>query len=252
MREVFFQLRSQKTGCPYLNKCTQFQVAEINKKFECFAFLEMGACDLQQILKIRVKEKLYYSNTEILITFKQLALGFAAIEQQGMAHRDIKPANVLYSFKKKIYQIADFGEGLLLKPGLMATRVAGSPAYMAPELKKLYRAKVYDSPPYNIIRADIYSLGVMIFEMITFERRPTTQKIHALSCSPLIKKLLLNCLIDRVYNSFCSIVSEITLSENVETSDARLVQKHLLPPEPTPLEKLKIMRENAEGYNRIH
>ena len=75
-----------------------------------------------------------YSNTDALISFMQIALGFGAIESQGIAHRDIKPANILYSLKKAAFQIADFGEGLLLKPGLMKTKLAGTPAYFAPEL----------------------------------------------------------------------------------------------------------------------
>jgi serine/threonine-protein kinase len=83
------------------------------------------------------------------------ALGYA--HQEGVVHQDIKPANILIENRMRRPLVADFGiarafEGDYKSDGL----VVGSPLYMAPEQAM---GKVTDG------RADIYSLGVMLFEM---------------------------------------------------------------------------------------
>lgn len=90
------------------------------------------------------------------------ALQFA--HEQGILHRDIKPENILLDTKGRV-KIADFGIARLLEeaPGdvtLTATgSVIGSTAYMAPEQIE---------HPHDVDhRADIYSLGVVFYEMLT-------------------------------------------------------------------------------------
>ena len=168
LKELFFQTRAQQSKCEYLNNCMKFQIVRSNGEYDCFAFMEMGVCDLKQILEIRMQRNMRYSNTDALISFMQLALGFGAIESQGIAHRDIKPANILYSLEKAAFQIADFGEGLLLRPRLMKTDMAGSPAYHAPELNAVYSADLPETPEIDVLRADIYSFGIVMYEMLTF------------------------------------------------------------------------------------
>ena len=74
----------------------------------------------------------------------------------NILHRDLKPTNIL--FKHGIVKIADFGfcKELLRENDLTQTMV-GSPIYMAPEVLK---GDYYDS------RADIWSLGVILYEML--------------------------------------------------------------------------------------
>ncbi len=91
--------------------------------------------------------------------FKQVLSGVAFAHSKGVIHRDIKPANVLIT-KTGIAKIGDFGiaklEGVegLTKAGTSL----GTPLYSAPE--QILGKKVDQ-------RADIYSLGVMFFEMLT-------------------------------------------------------------------------------------
>jgi tRNA A-37 threonylcarbamoyl transferase component Bud32 len=92
------------------------------------------------------------------------ALQFA--HQHGVVHRDIKPENVLLDREGRV-KIADFGVAKLLgeprrHPALTEDRqVIGTPHYMAPE--QVERPQLVDH------RADIYSLGVVFYEMLTGE-----------------------------------------------------------------------------------
>lgn len=91
------------------------------------------------------------------------ALQFA--HDEGVLHRDIKPENILLDTKGRV-KIADFGIAKLSGPddktGLTATGAAiGTPHYMAPE--QVERPSDVDH------RADIYSLGVVFYEMLTGE-----------------------------------------------------------------------------------
>jgi tRNA A-37 threonylcarbamoyl transferase component Bud32 len=92
------------------------------------------------------------------------ALQFA--HDEGIVHRDIKPENVLIDQKGRV-KIADFGLAKLLHPtpvdfSLTGTRqIMGTPHYMAPE--QMEKPQTVDH------RADIYSLGVLFYEMLTGE-----------------------------------------------------------------------------------
>jgi HEAT repeat protein/tRNA A-37 threonylcarbamoyl transferase component Bud32 len=90
-----------------------------------------------------------------------IATGMAVAHQAGIVHRDLKPANVLIN-NEGLLKIVDFGVAAAHKEGdtqLTKTGyVIGSPKYMAPE--QILGKKVDE-------RADIYSLGVILYEMIT-------------------------------------------------------------------------------------
>jgi serine/threonine protein kinase len=86
--------------------------------------------------------------------------------EQGIVHRDIKPANILLDKQGRV-KIADFGLAKLLGAetrgmGLTQAQAAmGTPHYMAPEQ--------WEKPLAVDHRADIYSLGVVFYEMLTGE-----------------------------------------------------------------------------------
>ena len=77
--------------------------------------------------------------------------------EKGVVHRDIKPENLLLDREGRL-KIADFG--IASSGGDSGTEKAGTPAYMAPEQSGTHVDK----------RADIYALGVVLYEMLTGER----------------------------------------------------------------------------------
>ncbi|CAI5725309.1 unnamed protein product [Hyaloperonospora brassicae] len=93
----------------------------------------------------------------------QLASGLQFLRSQNVVHRDLKPANLLLSSRNVAtvkLKIADFGFARELGSEMMAESVVGSPLYMAPELLEY---KSYDA------KADLWSVGIILYEMIANE-----------------------------------------------------------------------------------
>lgn len=81
---------------------------------------------------------------------------------QGVVHRDLKPGNILFDQNNEPY-LADFGIAKLSESGatLTGNAIVGTPAYMSPEQGR--GEKDIDG------RSDIYSLGIILYEMLTNE-----------------------------------------------------------------------------------
>lgn len=103
------------------------------------------------------------SPAEALRIAPQLCTALQFAHERGVVHRDIKPENILIDTNGQV-KVADFGLAKVARPGdavelTRNTAVLGTPHYMAPE--QWNGARQVDH------RADIYSLGVVIYEMLT-------------------------------------------------------------------------------------
>lgn len=105
---------------------------------------------------------------EALILFRQMAASIKVLHRQGIAHRDVKLNNFLLDSTRKHVKVADFGLSVVAyrkSYGLrMAKTYCGTEPYMAPEILRRNSLKVRC---YNPIYADIWSLGVCLFAMLT-------------------------------------------------------------------------------------
>ena len=125
----------------------------------------------------QVIEKQVSLGTELsLLVFLDACYALKFAHARGIVHRDIKPGNILISRRAEV-KLADFGiaasddieEIAVTKSERIVTKVAGdvtqsgvtlgTPAYMSPE-------QIMDSRSVDN-RADIYSMGVMLYEMLT-------------------------------------------------------------------------------------
>lgn len=136
-------------------------------------FITMEYLEGQQLLAF-LNETGPLSPMDMLPVARQLAESLAAAHDKGVVHRDMKPENVFLGVTASTYKdqpwpprtkILDFGLAKLIEaetgdaaPRTRAGVTVGTPYYMSPEQ---CRGKALDR------RADVYSLGVMMYEMIT-------------------------------------------------------------------------------------
>ncbi len=107
-----------------------------------------------------------FSPSEALAIVPKICEALQFAHEEGVLHRDIKPENILLDAKGRV-KIADFGIAKIVgdnKPDASLTATGttlGTPHYMAPEQ--------FEKPATVDHRADIYSLGVVFYEMLTGE-----------------------------------------------------------------------------------
>ena len=128
--------------------------------------------DLSQFVK---PDKLLPIPDVLQIGFKCCGALDYAYREVGIVHRDIKPANIMVS-KGTDIKIADFGAAFLRKSQVVQTTAMGSPFYMAPE-------QVEGKEP--TFHSDMYSLGVVLYELLTGKR-----PFSANSLEELVQKIL--------------------------------------------------------------
>src|SRR5262245_24550600 len=113
-------------------------------------------------LEKKIERQGRLSLKEIVGIGRQTAAGLAAAHEKGLIHRDIKPANILLEQSGQRVKLTDFGlaraaeDVRLTRTGL----VAGTPLYMSPEQAS---GDELDA------RSDLFSLGIVLYELATGE-----------------------------------------------------------------------------------
>ena len=102
------------------------------------------------------------SNQRILEILKPICSALNYAHKMGLAHCDLKPGNILIEAGGRVL-LTDFGIARTMDAATSTLVGAGTPAYMSPEL-----IKGMDPTP----QSDIYSLGIVLYEMLTGGERP--------------------------------------------------------------------------------
>ena len=129
------------------------------QEYDGLRFLSMEYVEGDDLAAVMRKGRLPIDKA--LSIFRQVCAGLAAAHEQGVVHRDLKPHNVLVDREGRV-KVADFGLARsIADSGLTVSgAVMGSPAYMSPE-------QVKGDPTDE--RSDIYSLGVMLYQLVSGE-----------------------------------------------------------------------------------
>jgi len=138
----------------HANIATVFEINEVPDSGDTFISMEYveGETLSEKVKKGPLKIK------DAMKIAKQIAEGLATAHEQGVVHRDIKSANIMIT-PKGVAKIMDFGLAKVAAGSMMTQlgTVLGTIGYMSPEQSRGY---VVDH------RTDIWSLGVILFEMI--------------------------------------------------------------------------------------
>ena len=113
-------------------------------------------------VQVLLDEGQKFSLPRVLRIMEQTLNALQFAHERHVVHRDIKPANLMLTADDTV-KVTDFGTAKILQFGTVqqTTHVMGTPSYMSPEQVK---GRAVDG------RSDIFSLGVMLYEMVTGEK----------------------------------------------------------------------------------
>ena len=119
------------------------------------------AMDLEKYLVDKIRKKSVVAEGTVMRIFLQITLGLRELHKKHLMHRDLKSANVFLTRSGGV-KIGDFGFSKQLNYTMaLASTVCGTPYYFAPELCQ--------RTPYNN-KVDIWSLGVVLYEMVNLRK----------------------------------------------------------------------------------
>jgi serine/threonine protein kinase/Tfp pilus assembly protein PilF len=143
-------------------------IHEIGETEDGRSYICMGFYD-GETLREKIDREALSIEAAVDITL-QIAKGLERAHEAGIIHRDIKPANILLTARNEV-KIVDFGLAKLMNEAGITEdgRTVGTLAYMSPEQ---LQGKQVDR------RTDLFSLGILMYEMLT-GRRPFIEEHHA-------------------------------------------------------------------------
>jgi hypothetical protein len=180
----------------HANVCRMFDIGDADG----ITFLTMEYVDGEDLSSL-VRRIGRLSTDKATEVARQICAGLAAAHERGVIHRDLKPANVMLDGTGRV-RITDFGLAGIAASIQGAEVRAGTPAYMAPE--QLAGKEV-------TIKSDLYSLGLILYEILTGKRTfdaatlpelmrlreessPSKPSTLVRDVDPLLERVIMRCL----------------------------------------------------------
>jgi serine/threonine-protein kinase len=173
-------------------------------------------------LKTYIEKKGQLSFKESVSIAIQVSRGIEAAHNKKIIHRDIKPQNIIISTEGKV-KVTDFGIAKAASANTISSDVMGSVHYASPEQAR---------NGYVDARSDIYSLGIVMYEMVTgrvpfdgdttvavaiqhLQEEMTSPKTYAPSLPVSMEKIILKCAQknpDRRYQTIADLLADLRKS----------------------------------------
>lgn len=214
--------------------------AEVIRK-NMILYIQMEFCE-KSTLRTAIDANLFQDKERVWKMFREIVEGLTHIHQQGMIHRDLKPVNVFLDSKDHV-KIGDFGLATTSVLALQHQQIevsksqnqnlveshtgqVGTALYVAPELEGNASKSTYNQ------KVDLYSLGIIFFEMITppfetaMERIMTIKALRTVDVT-MPKSLLAD---DRLKNEVALLKWLLDHNPTRRPTSEELLQSELLPP----------------------
>lgn len=189
------------------NVCRMY---DLNKSDESY-FITMEYVEGQD-LKSLIKQTGRLAVPTAISIAKQVCSGLSEAHALGVTHRDLKPANIMVD-KQGNARIMDFGIARLIEDDeiTQAGAIIGTPAYMSPEQAE---GKEVDN------LSDLYSLGVILNEMVTGEVQKDPQKLKK-DIPAAFQRIIHKCIQEEKQNSYQNVddlLSELNKIDEVKAA----------------------------------
>lgn len=166
-----FRFEAERQAMARLQHPNVAQIFEASTTPEGYPYFAMEHVPGDQITTYCDQNRL--SITERLDLFQDVCAGVQHAHQKGIMHRDLKPSNILVTEAagRPVAKIIDFGiakaidQPLTEGPLLTGDRLIGTPGYLSPEA-----AMMGDGEVDIDTRSDIYSLGIVLYELLVGHR----------------------------------------------------------------------------------
>lgn len=175
-RQILFKL--SKLNSPFISKIYTPEETDLEDSFDTIylVFDYYNGGDILGAIKTykTIDERVVQHIT------RQLVEGICLLHSNNIIHRDLKPANILLHFEpgknksdllNATVKITDFGFARELEENDFAQSILGTPFYMDPKILSNYvtskGSNKYQEPLYYDKKADVWSLGAMVFHMLT-------------------------------------------------------------------------------------
>ena len=172
----------------HTNVCRIYDAGEVDGQH----FLSMEYVDGEDLASL-LRRIGHIPKDKAIQIARQLCAGLAAAHETGVLHRDLKPANVMIDGRGRA-RVTDFGLAAVAEDIRGSEILSGTPAYMAPEQRAGQGVSV---------RSDIYSLGLVLFELFTgkkafaspsSETTPSAPSSFMEGFDPMVERVILRCL----------------------------------------------------------